>query len=83
MGRQSLLSPDARDTRLRSERQAKQICQSCPVLLRCRAYAINTREKYGIWGAKTPKERQRLTRARHPPTAAATPKSGGNGAFAQ
>jgi WhiB family transcriptional regulator, redox-sensing transcriptional regulator len=74
---------ESRDTRVRREGQAKEICQSCPVLLRCRAYALNTREKYGIWGATTPKERQRLTRARHLRTATTTSKPAGAGALAQ
>lgn len=74
---------ESRDTRLRRERQAKQICQSCPVLLRCRAHALNTREKYGIWGATTPIERQRLTRARQLRTAANASKPGSARALAQ
>lgn len=54
--------------RLRREENAKRICQSCPVLERCRAYAIDAPEPYGIWGATTPFERRRL-RGGHQPTA--------------
>ncbi len=46
----------------RSERRAKRICWSCPVLEACRNYALNEREPYGIWGALTPSERRLLTR---------------------
>jgi hypothetical protein len=46
--------------RLVTERRAKQICRSCPVLDRCRKYALDAREPYGIWGATTPTERRRL-----------------------
>jgi WhiB family transcriptional regulator, redox-sensing transcriptional regulator len=55
---------EGRDTRLRRERVAKQICRACPVLLVCRSYAVNARESHGIWGATTPRERQRLIRER-------------------
>ena len=44
----------------RSEWLAKQICRSCPVLEACRNYALDAPEPYGIWGALTPSERQRL-----------------------
>jgi WhiB family redox-sensing transcriptional regulator len=52
---------ESRDRRVRREQQAKQICQSCPVISLCRAQAIDTRETYGIWGATTARERHRLT----------------------
>ncbi|MCV7225524.1 WhiB family transcriptional regulator [Mycolicibacterium komossense] len=51
---------ERRDIRLRREQLAKQICRACPVLLLCRSYAVDARESYGIWGATTPRERQRL-----------------------
>jgi WhiB family redox-sensing transcriptional regulator len=44
----------------RREEIAKRICQSCPVLARCREYAVNAPEPYGIWGALTPRERQQV-----------------------
>jgi WhiB family transcriptional regulator, redox-sensing transcriptional regulator len=44
----------------RNEWLAKQICRSCPVLEACRNYALDAPEPYGIWGALTPSERQRL-----------------------
>ena len=46
----------------RKEWRAKQICRSCPVLEAC----VATRwmpKPYGIWGALTPSERQRLLTA--------------------
>jgi WhiB family redox-sensing transcriptional regulator len=54
---------ESRDLRVRREQQAKQICRSCPVLGHCRSYAVNSRESFGIWGALTPRERQRLALA--------------------
>jgi WhiB family redox-sensing transcriptional regulator len=54
---------ETRAIRLRREQLAKQICRTCPVLLLCRSYAVNARENYGIWGATTPPERQRIIRS--------------------
>jgi len=48
----------------RREDTAKQICLSCPVVDPCRAHALDTAEKHGIWGATTPVERRRLIQAR-------------------
>jgi len=48
----------------RREDTAKQICLSCPVVDACRAHAVDTGEKHGIWGATTPVERRRLIQAR-------------------
>jgi WhiB family redox-sensing transcriptional regulator len=45
-----------------SERRAKQICESCPVLLPCRRYAVDAQEPHGIWGGTTPEERGLLRR---------------------
>ncbi|OZC73603.1 hypothetical protein CH251_13755 [Rhodococcus sp. 06-462-5] len=39
------------------EGRAKAICVNCPVLKRCRAYALEAAEPHGIWGAMTSKER--------------------------
>lgn len=44
----------------RRERAAKAICQTCPVLERCAAFALSTREPYGVWGGLTPEEREVL-----------------------
>ena len=48
--------------RIERERYASDFCQLCPVLQRCRSYAIDATEPYGIWGATTPSERHRLKR---------------------
>ncbi len=46
-----------RHVRRQLEEQAKRICQSCPVLDTCRDHATSVPERYGIWGATTPRER--------------------------
>jgi WhiB family redox-sensing transcriptional regulator len=37
--------------------QAKQICHQCPVISQCAAWALTTREPYGIWGGLSEDER--------------------------
>lgn len=46
--------------RLRIEREAKQICSTCPVIQECRDQAVNIGEPYGIWGGLTAAERARI-----------------------
>jgi WhiB family redox-sensing transcriptional regulator len=43
---------------------AKEICFVCPVREPCLEYAITAREKQGVWGGLTEKERRRLVRQR-------------------
>jgi WhiB family redox-sensing transcriptional regulator len=49
---------------LQAER-AKAICARCPVRGECLAYALATRQKYGIWGGATAEERRTMTRRDH------------------
>ena len=46
------------------EAHAKTICQSCPVRQPCLEFAMETNQKYGIWGGYTDKERGSLKRRR-------------------
>lgn len=41
---------------------ALRICSTCPVREECLAYALEARERYGIWGGTTERERRRLLR---------------------
>jgi WhiB family redox-sensing transcriptional regulator len=43
---------------------AKAICATCPVREACLEYALAHRERDGIWGGATEKERRRLLRQR-------------------
>jgi len=36
---------------------AKKLCAGCPVQRECFRYAIETGQKYGIWGGTSPQER--------------------------
>jgi len=38
-------------------RQAKQVCQACPVRLECLNHALDAKEEFGIWGGLTARER--------------------------
>ncbi len=43
---------------------AKAICAGCPVRQSCLEFALSTREKHGVWGGLTERERRRLLRQR-------------------
>lgn len=43
---------------------AKAICATCPVREPCLEYALATRERDGVWGGATERERRRLIRQR-------------------
>ena len=44
--------------------EAKAICTDCPVRLQCLEFALANRERDGIWGGATEKERRRIIRQR-------------------
>ena len=46
------------------EARAKAVCHRCPVAEPCLEFAIETNQKYGIWGGMTDKERASLKRRR-------------------
>jgi WhiB family redox-sensing transcriptional regulator len=43
---------------------AKEICSACPVRKPCLEFALSTREKHGVWGGLTERERRRVLRQR-------------------
>ncbi|MEO9223369.1 MAG: WhiB family transcriptional regulator [Acidimicrobiales bacterium] len=43
---------------------AKAVCEACPVRKDCLEYALDVREKDGVWGGATEKERRRIIRQR-------------------
>nr|WP_283164407.1 WhiB family transcriptional regulator [Rhodococcus sp. 06-621-2] len=57
-------SPDAEDRTAKARREmlAKRICHGCPVLMACRAEAVLSRERFGVWGGLTETERRYLKR---------------------
>lgn len=47
--------------RLEREEAAKELCQQCPAMVACRAYALETSEPFGIWGGLTEGERRAMS----------------------
>jgi WhiB family redox-sensing transcriptional regulator len=43
---------------------AKEACRSCPVQTDCLEWALETRQRFGIWGGRTRHERRRIARER-------------------
>jgi WhiB family redox-sensing transcriptional regulator len=52
-----VFAPDKDDTT-----KALAICASCPVQVECLDYALEARERFGIWGGTTDKQRRRHLR---------------------
>ncbi|MCZ7526462.1 MAG: WhiB family transcriptional regulator [Acidimicrobiia bacterium] len=44
--------------------EAKEICTLCPVRQACLEHALVAREKIGVWGGLTERERRRILRRR-------------------
>ena len=44
--------------------EAKDICSECSVRVACLEHALMSREKDGVWGGATSKERRRIIRQR-------------------
>ena len=44
--------------------EAKTICSMCTVRKPCLEFALTTREKHGVWGGLTDRERRRVLRQR-------------------
>lgn len=45
-------------------RDAKAVCADCGVRVSCLEYALVVREKQGVWGGATERERRRMIRQR-------------------
>lgn len=43
-----------------STREAKRVCASCDAIGTCLEYALTHRERFGIWGGVSERERRRL-----------------------
>lgn len=44
--------------------EAKSVCAVCPVQQTCLEFALTNRERDGVWGGATERERRRLVRQR-------------------
>ena len=47
-----------------STRLAKTVCRRCDVQEECLEYAVNNREKFGIWGGLSERERRAIRKKR-------------------
>ena len=56
----TIFYPDDEDEGL----EAKAVCAQCGVRVACLEYALSVREKAGVWGGATERERRRLIRQR-------------------
>ena len=56
----SIFYPDDDDEAL----DAKAVCAECTVRVACLEFALQVREKQGVWGGATERERRRLIRQR-------------------
>jgi WhiB family redox-sensing transcriptional regulator len=45
------------------ERAALAVCSTCTVQDECLSFALETRERFGVWGGTSERERKRLLRA--------------------
>jgi len=43
---------------------AKAVCEHCSVRVACLEFALSAREKQGVWGGATERERRRIIRQR-------------------
>ncbi len=46
-----------------STAEAKAVCSRCPVRPECLAFALEHRERFGVWGGASERERRRMTRS--------------------
>lgn len=42
--------------------EAKAVCRRCPVVAECLAWAIESGQDFGVWGATSPEERREFKR---------------------
>lgn len=47
--------------------EAKAVCEMCSVRVACLEHALMSREKVGVWGGATERERRRIIRQRRRP----------------
>lgn len=54
--------PDALFVRGAAQRRAASICRQCPVVMQCRADALDNKVEFGVWGGLTERQRRALLR---------------------
>lgn len=56
----SIFFPEEEDDAI----DAKEVCEGCGVRVACLEHALTIREKQGVWGGATERERRRIIRQR-------------------
>lgn len=46
--------------------EAKAVCRRCPMVERCLAWALETRQDFGVWGGLSEDDRRRLHKRKRP-----------------
>ena len=59
-----IFHPDDEEDDERASDTARAVCFQCPVREACLEHAISVREKHGVWGGLSARERRRLIRRR-------------------
>jgi WhiB family redox-sensing transcriptional regulator len=54
--------PNGNDGGVNETRQAKKMCQQCPVISECAVYALAAGEDYGVWGGLSANELRQIRR---------------------
>ena len=57
----------------RNPEPAKKVCRRCPLKHRCRDWALETRQAFGVWGGLTAAARLRIHRQNRTATRGGTP----------
>lgn len=52
---------ESRRAKRSREARAKAVCATCPVRAECLAHALETDERYGVWGGLTDRERLQIS----------------------
>jgi WhiB family transcriptional regulator, redox-sensing transcriptional regulator len=45
-------------------KEAVTVCRACPVMRECLQHALDTEERFGVWGVTTPYQRDAMFKAR-------------------
>lgn len=56
------VSPDELFVAGAAQREARNICEECPVRLQCLADALDAKYQHGVWGGMTERERRAILR---------------------
>lgn len=45
--------------------EARSICEACPVQAQCLTHAVSVRERFGMWGGRSERERRHIRHQTH------------------